>query len=282
MKIVELLNWGEKTLRESGRESWKLDAELLLAFIMNVDKTRLFMKHNDEAPELLIQKYEKVIKERATGVPVQRLTGMTDFMGLPFKMSPEVLIPRHETEILVEEALKLIKPGAKVLELCTGSGCIAISLFKLHEYVTITATDISEKAVYLAKENARDLGIPLGKDPGKIQFVLGDLFGPVKGKFDLIVVNPPYVKSGDLSDLMPEVKDHDPRLALDGGPDGLLFYRRLLAEAKNYMLDEGLMIMEIGEDQAKDISEIAGDDYEVVEVKQDYNHKDRIMILKKA
>jgi len=281
MKISELLRHGESVLSKAGKESAKQDAVVLLSFLMNVNRAKLFLKHNDEAPEILIQKYEKLIKERASGTPIQRITGMTEFMGLPFKMSPEVLIPRSETELLVEEALKLLKSGDKVLELCTGSGCIALSLFKLHENVTITATDISEKAVYLAKENARDLRIPLGKEKGKINFLIGNLFEPVKGTYDLVVVNPPYVKSGDIKDLMEEVKDHDPRLALDGGEDGLFFYRKVLKEAHDYMNEGAHLIMEIGEEQAKDIISIAGDAYELIELKQDYSHKDRILIFKK-
>ncbi len=281
MKIKELLNWGERTLVEKGKESAKNDALILLSFLMNVNRAKLFMNYESEAPEFLVENYQRVIKERGSGIPLQHITGITEFMGLPFKVTPDVLIPRHETELLVEEALKIISPNTKVLELCTGSGCIALSILKLYDSVSVTAADISEGAVFVAKENAKHLGIPIGTAPGKVEFIMGDLFEPVKGTYDLIIVNPPYIKSGDIKDLMPEVRDHDPMIALDGGPDGLYFYRRLLHEAKDYMNQEGYLLMEIGQDQAKDVLELAEGNYTAIKVTQDYSNRDRIVLLQK-
>jgi release factor glutamine methyltransferase len=281
MKIKELLSWGERTLVEKGKESAKNDALILLSFLMNVNRAKLFMNYESEAPEFLVENYQRVIQERGSGIPLQHITGITEFMGLPFKVTPDVLIPRHETELLVEEALKIISPNTKVLELCTGSGCIALSILKLYDSVSVTAADISEGAVFVAKENAKHLGIPIGTAPGKVEFIMGDLFEPVKGTYDLIIVNPPYIKSGDIKDLMPEVRDHDPMIALDGGPDGLCFYRRLLHEAKDYMNEEGYLLMEIGQDQAKDVLELAEANYTAIKVTQDYSNRDRIVLLQK-
>jgi release factor glutamine methyltransferase len=281
MKIRELLSEGETSLKKAEKLSARNDALLLLSFLLNMDRGKMFLAFENEAPEFLIEKYHEVIKQRASGVPLQHITGITEFMGLTFKVTPEVLIPRSETELLVEEALKLIAPNMKILELCTGSGCIALSILKLYNSVSVTAADISEGAVYVAKENAKKLGLSIGKNPGKIDFVQGDLFEPVEGTYDLIIVNPPYIKSGDISDLMKEVREHDPVIALDGGPDGLYFYRRLFYEAKDYLNEGGYLLLEIGKDQAKEVLAMAEESYENVKVIKDYSDLDRIIIMKK-
>ncbi len=281
MKIRELLLEGENTLKNAEKVSARNDALLLLSFLLNMDRGKMFLAFENDAPEALIERYRDVIGQRASGVPLQHITGISEFMGLTFKVTPEVLIPRNETELLVEEALKLISPHMKVLELCTGSGCIALSILKLYDSVSVTAADISEGAIYVAKENAKNLGIPIGKDSGKIELVQGDLFEPVEGTYDLIIVNPPYIKSGDIKDLMKEVREHDPVIALDGGADGLYFYRRLLYEAKDYMNDEAYLLLEIGQDQAKEVLELAEESYHNIKLMKDYNKMDRIVQMQK-
>ena len=281
MKIRELLLEGENTLKDAEKISARNDALLLLSFLLNMDRGKMFLAFENDAPESLIERYREVIHQRAAGVPLQHITGISEFMGLAFKVTPEVLIPRNETELLVEEALKLISPNMKVLELCTGSGCIALSILKLYNSVSVTAADISEGAIYVAKENAKNMGIPIGKDSGKIELVQGDLFEPVEGSYDLIIVNPPYIKSGDIKDLMKEVREHDPVIALDGGADGLYFYRRLFYEAKDYMNDEAYLLLEIGQDQAKEVLELAGESYHNIKVMKDYSQMDRIVQMQK-
>lgn len=281
MKIRELLQEGETSLKQAEKLSARNDALLLLSFLLNVDRGKMFLSFENEAPEFLVERYRDVIKERTGGVPLQHITGITEFMGLEFQVTPEVLIPRAETEILVEEALKLITPDMKILELCTGSGCIALSILKLYHSVSVTAADISEGAVGVAKENAKRLGINLGKESGEVNFVQGDLFEPVDGVYDLIIVNPPYIKSSDISGLMEEVREHDPIIALDGGPDGLYFYRRLLYEARDYLEDGGYLLLEIGYDQAEAVMALAKESYDNIKVLKDYSNMDRIVTMQK-
>lgn len=281
MKIRELLFEGEEKLKQAEKLSARNDALLLLSFLLNMDRGKMFLAFETVAQESLIEEYREVIRQRASGVPLQHITGISEFMGLTFKVTPQVLIPRSETELLVEEALKLICPNMRVLELCTGSGCIALSILKLFNSVSVTAADISEDAVYVAKENAKNLDINIGKELGEIDFLQGDLFEPVEGTYDLIIVNPPYIKSGDIKSLMEEVREHDPVIALDGGADGLYFYRRLFYEAKNYMEDEGYLLLEIGQDQGKDIINLAEESYYNIKVMKDYSNKDRIVRMQK-
>lgn len=279
MKIKELLDKGEKQLAGRGKESAKLEAMLLLCHLTGMDRTQLFMSHDNEVPDDLAESFLALIEKRAEGIPLQHIVGSANFMGLEFKVSPDVLIPRPETELLVEEALKILTPDSRVLELCTGSGCIALSIMKLYPGVTMVASDISPAAIHVALENAEALGVPMGEGPGKIDFKIGDLFEHVYDKFDLIIVNPPYIRTDDIKTLEPEVKDHDPLMALDGGPDGLFFYRRLIYEAKNYLNPEGKLLLEIGYDQAAHITALAGDTYKNIKVIKDYSGNDRIMVM---
>ncbi len=281
MKIRELLSEGEDILKGAKKLSARNDALLLLSFLLNMDRGKMFMAFEDEASESLIERYREVIQKRSSGIPLQHITEQADFMGLTFKVTPEVLIPRSETELLVEEALKLISPNMKVLELCTGSGCVALSILKLFKSLSMTGVDISEGALYVAKENAKNLEVAMGKEAGEIDFLHGDLFEPVEGCYDLIIVNPPYIKSGDIVDLMEEVREHDPVIALDGGPDGLYFYRRLFYEAKDYMSDQGYLLLEIGQDQGDEIRNLAAESYQNIKLIKDYNQLDRIVQMQK-
>lgn len=279
MKLKELLFNGEKQLLSSEKESAKTDAMLLLCFLSGMDRTKLFLSYENEAPQLLVENYMSMITKRAAGIPLQHLIGSTEFMGIEFKVSPDVLIPRPETELLVEEALKILTPDSRVLELCTGSGCIALSIMKWFPGLTVVASDISRAAVDLAMENAEALGVPTGAGPGRIEFRIGDLFEHITGKFDLILVNPPYIRTEEIENLQEEVRDHDPRIALDGGPDGLFFYRRLIQESGPFLNPGGRLLMEIGHDQADDIKTIAGGIFKNIRVIKDYSGNDRIVSL---
>lgn len=281
MKIRELLSEGESKLEGAKKLSARNDALLLLSFLLNMDRGKMFLAFENEAPDDLVKRYGQLIEKRVSGLPLQHITGISDFMGLTFKVTPEVLIPRSETELLVEEALKLISPDMKLLEICTGSGCISLSILKLYQSVSVTAADISQEALNVAKENAKNLDINLGKGFGEIDFLQGDLFEPVEGCYDLIIVNPPYIKSGDIDDLMEEVREHDPVIALDGGPDGLYFYRRLFYEAKDYMNEDGYLLLEIGQDQAQEVLALAEESYHNIKVMKDYSQMDRLVQMQK-
>ena len=194
------------------------------------------------------QEYRLVLKKRGERVPLQYITGVQEFMGLPFKVNSHVLIPRQDTETLVEEALKVLEPDMEVLDLCTGSGCIVISLLK-HARVGIsgTASDISKQALLIAKENAKQNQV-------ETELVRSDLFQNITGKYDVIISNPPYIPTGELSGLMPEVRDFEPLEALDGAEDGLFFYREITRMGKNFLKSNGYLYFEIGHNQGRQVA----------------------------
>ena len=226
-----------------------------------------------------VLRYRDVIRQRAERIPLQHITGEQEFMGFSFQVNEHVLIPRQDTETLVEEALGVLKPKMEILDLCTGSGCILLSLLKLGEKQGIaglkgTGADISREALKVAEENGRRLEIP----GDQLAWVRGDLFEKLEGPFDLLVSNPPYILSGELSGLQEEVRLHDPALALDGHEDGLYFYRRIAAEAGKYLRDGAFLMLEIGWDQGEAVRgllEAAG--YQEVEVKKDLSGNDRVV-----
>ena len=202
---------------------------------------------------------------------MQYITGETEFMGLPFKVNSNVLIPRQDTETLVEEALKVIRPGMKVLDMCTGSGCIIISIMHFAKEIEGFASDISRHAINLAKENAKMNNV-------SVTFETGDLFDHIRGNYDVIVSNPPYIRTEEIPKLMPEVQNFEPVQALDGKEDGLYFYRRIVEEAKEYLNPNGFLLFEIGYDQGKEVPELmenAG--YKNVKVIKDLAGNDRVV-----
>lgn len=257
MLVRDVLALGAKSLAEAGIESNKYDAEELFCFMNGLERSRLFMEWSKEVDEKTIEKYFEFIDTRGSGMPLQYITGHQEFMGLDFKVNESVLIPRQDTEVLVSEALAIIDGGKnrKVLDLCTGSGAIGISIAKLACGAVVTATDISREALAVAEENAKLLG-------AKVNFSQGDLFEAIhkkigKAKFDMIISNPPYIRREVIGTLMPEVREHEPHIALDGGNDGLDFYRRIIEEAYEYLNSGGVLLLEIGHDQAADIAELA-------------------------
>lgn len=270
---------GKEQLEAAGVPDADLDAWYLLEFVTGISKARYYGNPEAGIDEREALKYRDVIRQRAERIPLQHITGEQEFMGFSFQVDEHVLIPRQDTETLVEEALGVLKPKMKILDLCTGSGCILLSLLKLGEKQGIaglkgTGADISREALKVAEENGRRLEIP----EDRVAWVRGDLFENLEGPFDLLVSNPPYIPSGELSGLQEEVRLHDPALALDGHEDGLYFYRRIAAEAGKYLRDGAYLMLEIGWDQGEAVStllEVAG--YREVKVKKDLSGNDRVV-----
>lgn len=270
---------GKEQLEAAGVPDADRDAWYLLEFVTGISKARYYGNPEAGIDEREALKYRDVIRQRAERIPLQHITGEQEFMGFSFQVDEHVLIPRQDTETLVEEALGVLKPKMKILDLCTGSGCILLSLLKLGEKQGIaglkgTGADISREALKVAEENGRRLEIP----EDRVAWVRGDLFEKLEGPFDLLVSNPPYIPSGELSGLQEEVRLHDPALALDGHEDGLYFYRRIAAEAGKYLRDGAYLMLEIGWDQGEAVStllEVVG--YREVEVKKDLSGNDRVV-----
>lgn len=223
-------------------------------------------------PDHIYRPYQDLLNKRSLHIPLQHLTGEQEFMGLPFHVNEHVLIPRQDTEILVEEVLSIVKKGDHVLDLCTGSGCIIISIVKLAEQITGVGIDLSDEALVVAKENAKRL-------QADVTFFKSDLFEQVTGEFDCIVSNPPYIATAQIDTLMEEVRCMEPRMALDGMEDGLFFYRKIVEESAAYLKKGGWLCFEIGCDQADDVSEMmraAG--YENRKVIKDLAGLDRVVM----
>ena len=217
MTYRETVNLGEKVLSMADIAEAKTDAWLLLEMVCKIDRSFYYLHMAEEMPEEQMSEYQIALRKRAEHVPLQYIVGETEFMGLKFKVNSSVLIPRQDTETLVEEALKVVRPGMRVLDLCTGSGCIAISLAVKGGFESVTATDLSEEALKVAERNARMHQVP-------IRFFQGDLFSALPQSevktFDIITSNPPYIPTAVIATLEPEVREHEPMMALDGTEDG--------------------------------------------------------------
>ena len=287
MLLRDVYDMAVNCFRGIGSPSPEADAETLLEYYFECDRTYVTLHMRDPFDESRCEGFFRLMDLRAGGTPVQHITGRQEFMGLPFRTSPEALIPRQDTEILVERVISLLdkkKPpfgGFELLDLCTGSGCIAVSLAKLlGKKVRVTASDLSEDALRLARENAALNG-------ADVKFVSGDLFEPFPRKrsgearkpFDAIVSNPPYIATGVLETLRPEVRDHEPRMALDGGPDGLDFYIRIFRDAPAFLKPGGLLALEIGCDQAGAVTALADESgaFDGVTVVRDLAGLDRVV-----
>ena len=272
MTFREAIEAGEKVLKLADIEDAKNDAWLLLAMVCKINRTYYYVHMDEELTIEQSKEYENVLKKRAERIPLQYITGEQEFMGLPFKVNPSVLIPRQDTETLVEEALKVIRPGMKVLDLCTGSGCILISILKNVTNVEGHGFDISKQALIVAKENAKLNGVDAS-------FERSDLFEMVSDTYDVIVSNPPYIPTDVILGLMPEVAQFEPYQALDGKEDGLFFYRKIVKECKSYLKEDGKILFEIGHDQGEAVSEMltyAG--FSEVKVVKDLAGNDRVVI----
>ncbi len=275
-----LLKWGTDELTAHNVDNTSVDAWYLLEYIYGISRVDFLMRRNDPFDEEQMKQsadYQALIRQRSEGCPVQYLTGSTEFMGLPFFVNENVLIPRQDTEVLVETALLMMKPECRLLDMCTGSGCILLSLAKLGTVAEGVGADISEGALKVAERNREHLGL------SQVRLVHSDLFESVEGVFDMIVSNPPYIPTEDIEDLMREVRDHEPHLALDGSKDGLLFYRKLAEESGRYLVPGGSLLFEIGYDQWEAVSQLldqAG--FKDIHVKKDLAGLDRVVYAVKA
>ena len=271
MTYSECYQKAKKRLEEANITDAESDVRLLMIHITKRDRSFILAHGEDEMSESDEEAFEAALLKRLSHIPLQLITGEADFMGLEFNVKEGVLIPRIDTEFLVEEAMRFIFDGAQVLDMCCGSGCILLSIMKYKNDIEGTAVDVSDDALSLTKENADKLGL----SPA---IVKSDLFGNIEGKFDFIVSNPPYIRKADIDGLMEEVREHDPLLALDGGEDGLDFYRILAREAKDHLNPEGMILMEIGYDQGSDVGSIfESEGYINVTVLNDYAGNERVV-----
>lgn len=263
------LDYGVRYLEGRGVADARTDAWILLEHAANISRSFYYMHMHELLDESDAVEYRRLLAGRGKRIPVQYLTGEAWFYGHCFRVNSHVLIPRQDTEVLVEEALKRIVPGMKVLDLCTGSGCILISILKAAS-VTGIGADISPEALEMAAKNAKSLGV-------RAVWAESDLFRNIGGTFHMIVSNPPYIPAEVIEGLEPEVRDHEPRTALDGGADGLSFYRRIVREAGDYLEDGGWLCLEIGYDQGEDLRKMMAEaGYEDVEIIRDLAGLDRV------
>ena len=280
MTYGELYKYGELALEAAGVAEASLDARLLLEYICHTDRNELIVHADRRRSSLEEQFYSTVIEKRAERVPLQYIIGEQEFMGLRFKVNEHTLIPRQDTEILVEEALHRLSDGMRILDMCTGSGCILLSLLRYSNECEGVGIDISGEALKVARENAEQLHL-------EASFLEGDLFAPladfVSDKttdrlFDMIVSNPPYIETAVISTLMPEVRGHEPTKALDGGGDGLHFYKEIVVQAPMYMRKGAHLLFEIGCGQGEAVMSLmraAG--FEQVGIFKDYAGMDRVV-----
>lgn len=271
MTYRELFEIGKKQLEDAGIEEAALDARLLLEYICHTDRNALLVHGDSVRSNLEEQFYRMVIEKRAQRIPLQHITGQQEFMGLTFKVNEHVLIPRQDTEILVEEAMRYLSDGMRILDICTGSGCILLSLLKYSNECEGLGVDISDDALAVARENAQNLGL-------ETEFRHSDLLEKVEGKFDMIVSNPPYIETTVIDTLMPEVREHEPMLALDGREDGLYFYRRIVEQCTSYMTRGARLFFEIGYDQGEAVKDMMiHKGFCEVEIIKDYAGLDRVV-----
>lgn len=291
LPLKELIKIGENQLKEAGIADAARDAKTLYCFMDKLDSVGLMMHWQDVLQDKAGEEYFRLIERRASGEPLQYITGTQDFMGLTFNVNPSVLIPRQDTETMVEDALEILREGTlrgekyygasnarEILDLCCGSGAIGVSVAKLFPKAKVTCSELSGEALKTAEENARVNGCK------GIKFVQGDLFSPFCGrlgkkKFDFIISNPPYIESDVIPTLQREVKDHEPVMALDGGKDGLDFYRRIAEEAPEHLHKKGILMMEIGYNQGEAVKALLDETQKFtdIQVLKDLADKDRII-----
>jgi release factor glutamine methyltransferase len=289
MTLREAYEYGQKQLQLAGIDDADLDAWYLLEFVTGISRTMYYVKMQDKILSEQEKQYREFIETRASHIPLQHITGVQEFMGLEFIVNEHVLVPRQDTEVLVESVLEVLEPGMKVLDMCTGSGCILISLMKLYGTSQAETTgevtedekmlcgvgvDISDEALKVAKANGEKIGV-------KAEFIQSDLFENVRGEYDVIVSNPPYIRTVVIEELKEEVKCHDPFIALDGKEDGLYFYRKIVEKSLEYLSDGGRLLFEIGHDQGEEVKKLmeqAG--FTGVTVKKDLAGLDRVVLGK--
>jgi release factor glutamine methyltransferase len=243
-----LLEWTTKFLQQKGSESPRLDSEVLLAHALGCKRIDLYARHSEEAPEQGRQRFRELVRQRIEGCPVAYLVGRKEFFSLEFAVNRAVLIPRPDTECVVDECLRLAKvmEAPTLLDIGTGSGCLAVAVVKHHKTAQMTAVDVSAEALAVASANARKHGVA-----ERIRFLQGDLFAPIPAdeRFDFILSNPPYIPHDEIAKLAPGVRDYEPHTALDGGADGFAVFDRLIAEVPAHLKPEGYLLIEIGSPQ---------------------------------
>lgn len=275
MNIQRAINEGTKYLCDFEIQEPKHICKILLAFLLKKDTTYIVIHQDEEINDNIIQSYKIAIEKISKGVPVQYITNEQSFMGLKFYVDENVLIPQPDTEILVEEVLEIAKKENKLttLDLCTGSGAIGVSISKYLENSSVTASDISKNALEIAQKNAKTY-------TQKIEFILSNLFENINEKFDIIVSNPPYIETKTINSLSKEVQN-EPHIALDGGEDGLEFYRKIIKEAKKYLNQDGYLAVEIGYNQKEKVIELFKQNgYTQIYSKKDLGKNDRIVVGK--
>lgn len=278
LTLKQLYKEGAARLCVAGIEEFTLDAWYLLEYVTGISKTVYFAEPEHLVSEEQADRYEACIERRAQHIPLQHITGEQEFMGYSFYVNEYVLIPRQDTETLVEEALRVAHSKMHILDMCTGSGCILLSIMKMcieKYYMTDmqgTGVDVSEEALKVAAENAKRLEVP-------VTLVQSDLFEQItEEQYDMIVSNPPYIETDVIESLQEEVRLHDPYIALDGKEDGLHFYRRIISEAGKYLKPQGWLMFEIGYDQAEAVGELMGNaGYTQITVKKDLAGLDRVV-----
>ena len=284
MTVLEVIQRSSDFLARKGVESPRLQVELLLAHVLQMPRMKLYLNFERPLTDPELETLRGLIKRRGEREPLQHIVGSTSFCGLEMAVNRDVLIPRPETELLAEEAWKFLStlnsPPSTVLDFGTGSGCLALAIAAKCQQAAVHAIDISEAALTVARENALRLGLP-----ERVLFHAGDGFNalPAGMTFELIVSNPPYIPSAEIETLQPEVRDHDPRLALDGGVDGLDFYRRLAVEAAPRLKPGGRLMLELGDGQGGAVSELLTQhDWTAESVLKDYSGRGRILIARRG
>lgn len=295
--VKEMLTMGEKQLMDSDIADATRDCKILYCYMMDIPFSKIILEYQEVLQDRLCDKYFELIDRRSNGEPVQYIMGSQEFMGLEFIVNENVLIPRQDTETLVEDALEIINTGTlrgedmdvkrkewDILDLCTGSGAIGVSLARIANKVNVTCSDISEGAIKVAKENAQKHGVAKS-----VKFEQGDLFKPFskhfrKQKFDMIISNPPYIKSSVIPTLQKEVCEHEPISALDGGESGLDFYERIVSGVGSHLRKSGVLLLEIGHDQGEAVSGLLSrhGDFTSIRVLKDLANRDRIVFAKKS
>lgn len=272
MTYRQLLARGKERLEQAGIADAVVDSWELLEHVSGLDRNAYYMHMEDRVAEEQCSAYDRCIEKRASHIPLQQLTGKAYFMGLTFSVNEHVLIPRFDTENLVEQVIHVTKPGMRILDMCTGSGCILLSVLHECPETAGTGVDISEEALQIAQRNAENLGI-------SAEFVKSDLFHNITEEYDIIISNPPYIPTAVIRGLDEEVKDHEPVLALDGREDGLHFYRRIIKEGWGHLHYGGWLCFEIGYDQGQAVSRLMEEaGYAHIQVKKDLAGLDRIVI----
>lgn len=277
--IGKILKWTEEYFAKAGLDTPRLDAEVLLCYVLQKERIHLYVHFDQPLSKDELAQFKGYIKERVLHKPVAYIVGHKDFMGLEFKVTEDTLIPRPDTEILVEAVISRLKTGGEpgvIADIGTGTGAICLSLLNYLTSLKAVTVDISEKALAVAKENAQRLGLS-----DRIEFFHGDLLEPIKDRqFTAIISNPPYIPEGDIDTLAADVKDYEPISALAAGPDGLDCYRRLVAAAGALLVDGGFLAMEIGINQREELEKLAKEsDWGQVEVVKDLAGIDRVVIL---